>query len=410
MIIYEYANEKHIVEEFIEHTRREKIIINNREKVFFFVWGYELWLPEGGKAGYSGSIDLIATDEQGRVWLIEAKQSGNPELNSQIWLKQILNYRRALARRTHEEISMKTRRFLLNNGATHIHVNNTNGDYQSLFDAFIHWAEYIGKNESFARNIYNKTIQSIKDENVVSSVMADTFRNEVWQNKPQDNKPYAYIVSKGTGKELQLTVLLEENMDDRSQVYDYSNKVMNWADITREKKKVKPTPETVDTYLANQVVMYYQQCLLNLKELGWDGRYHANSKAFVIDMPTKCGPAIRIHLGWVDFDGAFSIANRLPGELGLKFNIDFRHFKNCGVREHFDVGYALARRLATVARYNGRGKGLNIQYRDLMESEKQEWDWEMYRRIDRENRDFLGREDERKDFMAAWQFLVEIIK
>jgi len=65
--------------------------------------------------------------------------------------------------------------------------------------------------------------------------------------------------------------------------------------------------------------------------------------------------------------------------------------------------------LAQEARYKGRAKGLSIQYMDLTESEKQAWDWEMYRRVDKENRDYLGRDDERKDFDAAWKFLNSII-
>lgn len=95
--------------------------------------------------------------------------------------------------------------------------------------------------------------------------------------------------------------------------------------------------------------------------------------------------------------------------MGLKFNIDFRHFKKSLDEEVQEIGYQLARRLAKEARYNGRAAGLNIQSRELTDDEKRSWDWEMYRRIDRKNRDYLGHEDEKMDFHAAWLFLNEIV-
>lgn len=89
----------------------------NGEKRRWFVWGVEIWLPEGGRDGYSGSLDLIATDEAGLVWLVEAKLRTNPELCPDIWKKQLLPYRYGLARLTPDIINRRSRRYLLNQGA-----------------------------------------------------------------------------------------------------------------------------------------------------------------------------------------------------------------------------------------------------------------------------------------------------
>lgn len=408
MILYEYANEEHLVHEFIKYTFNHKVDISEKKSAFL-VWGYELWLPEGGKNGYSGSIDLIATDEHGNVWLLEAKQSANPELSPAIWDNQILNYRRGLALLPHKIISMRSRRFLMNAGGFTSVPMFINENCNSLFHAFVNWSQHLGKDMEYARNVYNSTIQHIQDQTVISTVLADVLRQDVWENRPKDCKSYGYIVTQGTGDQFSARGIIDIPGENRAVVSDHSSTVRDWAELSKEKEIVKPTPNSVELYLTNQVVPFYKQCLENLIQLGWSGSYHPNKKAFTVDMPTKYGPDIRIHLGWVDFDGNFSIKNRLPGELGLKFNIDFRHFKKSENKQDRETGYALAKRLAKEAHYNGRAAGLNIQFRDLTEQEKDSWDWEMYRRITRENRDYLGRPSESKDFEAAWQFLRDII-
>jgi hypothetical protein len=409
MIIYEYANEQHLVNEFIKYTHRNKLRISETEEVWLFIWGHEVWLPEGGKQGFNGSIDIIGTDEKGNVWLIEAKQSLNPELCEGIWENQILNYRRGLSRRTHDEISMKSRRYLLNNGKNQTAPVFIDNQCNSLFDAFNSWANHMGKNKEFALNIYNKTIQAIKNENIICTVIADVFRSYVWDKRPHDDKSYAYLTISGVELSSHTEVVIDLKTNGAINTSDYYSSAKDWSLISREKKKVKPTPDTVETYLTSNVSDLYKECLENLKSLGWNGKFKSNTKAYVIDLPTKYGAYLRIHLGWVDFDGSFDIKNRLPGELGLKFNIDFRHFKKSTNPELRNIGYNLAKRLAKQAKYNGRAAGLNIQTRELTKEEKDSWDWEMYRRIDRENRDYVGRPDEKSDFDSAWKFINDIV-
>lgn len=411
MIIYEFASEKHLVDEFIKYTHSNKLNLSYGKQVHLFVWGYEMWLPEGGKLGYNGSIDLIGTDELGNVWLIEAKQSANPELNKAIWNNQILNYRKALSRRTHDEISLKSRRYLLRLGNSDTVPNYIGEECNSLYDAFCDWARFLGKEEQDAILLYNQTLEKINKEEVISVVLADVYRQNIYNHKPKDDKSYAYIVIKGTEINCEVEVIQDINFSAETLDYNgYEKMVKKWAELTKEKQKVKPKPASVELYLSNKVVHFYKECISYLESLGWHNNYKSNQKAFVVDLPTKYSVPIRIHLGWVDFDGSFSIKNRLPGEMGLKFNIDFRHFKKSLDPEVQEIGYQLAKRLAKEARYNGRAAGLNIQKRELTDIEKKTWDWEMYRRIDRENRDYLGNEDEKADFAAAWLFLKEIVQ
>ncbi|MGO0060138.1 hypothetical protein ACTID9_09045 [Brevibacillus fluminis] len=410
MMICEYVNENHMVTEFVRYTYQNKLILGSGHKHALFVWGHEFWIPEGGKNGYTGAIDLLATDECGNVWLIEAKQSCNPELSGTIWENQIMGYRRALSRRTQEEISLKARRFLLNKGGSGFSHPYRSHECDSLLEAFRNWAVYQGKEAAFGNKLYHQSMQHIREEAFICAVMADTFRKDVWEGRPSDEKQYGYIVVEGTEASFQATAVVTSDRVDYGNHQDYDARAKSWTELVNEKRTVKPAPETIGLYLTPQVHSLYRECLARLQEVGWRGDYKSNSKAFIVDLPTKYGVPIRIHLGWVDFDASFSIENRLPGELGLKFNIDFRHFKSSPDQSLQQEGYRLAKQLADQARYNGRGKGLNIQIRDLSEEEKASWDWEMYRRVDHEDRDYLGRKEEIPDFENAWNFLQQLVK
>jgi hypothetical protein len=89
LFITDYANEMEMVHQFIRYTHRHRVQISPQRSLHFLVWGYEFWMPEGGRDGGSGSIDLLATDDEGHAWLIEAKREDNPELNPNLfWICQ----------------------------------------------------------------------------------------------------------------------------------------------------------------------------------------------------------------------------------------------------------------------------------------------------------------------------------
>lgn len=406
MILCDHINEKQLVSKFIEETKRHPINVNGQLKNWF-IWGAEIWLPEGGCDGFSGALDIIATDEDGYVWLIEAKLRTNPELSPEIWKRQLLPYRRGLARLSADTVNRRSRRYLINQGEIELVRSDVGKVYRHLFDAFCEWAKSLGFGSERAKQLYNDTLQAVQDENVICTVLADIFSMDVWLARPQDGKPYSYIYTENNSNGFDIRLVLEyPNSIQKQVVEDYSETVREWADLARHKQAVKPTPQTVELYLTNESAAYYRECIQHLITYGWNGKFHSNSKAFTVDMPTIYGPSIRIHLGWVDFDARVPMKNRLPGELGLKFNIDFRHFNKSGERK---IGYELARKLAKEAHYNGRGKGLFLQKRDLTEDEQESWDWEMYRYINPFDRDYLGNPQEKKDFEAAWVFLSKVL-
>jgi hypothetical protein len=239
---------------------------------------------------------------------------------------------------------------------------------------------------------------------VISTVLADVADEAVWHARYSsfNDDGCSYIVFNPNG----IHVALDYKMNDIS-ISDEDFSRDTWIEYLKKKRKIKPTPSTVELYLADEVVRTYHKILGTLAELGWDGKVKSNTKGFILDLPTKFEVDIRIHIGWVDADGSLEIKYRTPYSYGLKFNIDFRHFKV--ISEMKGIWYPLAKRLVKEAHYNGRGDAEVFNRRDLYDWEYESWDGEMYRMVNKHNRDYVGREEELKDLEAVFSILKEMV-
>lgn len=404
MIISIYPNERQLVNAFMEYTFSNPIALNNGETRKLFIWGNEIWLPDGKSRNRSGILDVIGTDEKGDVWLIEAKLCSNPELNENIWREQLDPYRLSLSKRSEDEIVMGARRYLIKANANSVFPPFINDSVEGLYDGFKQWCAHWGFSEEKAKWLYDGTIQNIMKGNVVACVLADVLDEQVWEKRESTftHGSFAYIVFQPS----KMMVLLDSR-EPMIKTKDANLSRGTWAELIKKKKEVKPTPDTVELYLSKDVIDTYSKIREFLLELGWDKSFRSNQKAFIIDLPTKYGVDIRIHIGWVDADGSMDIHYRTVRNFGLKFNIDFRHFKKDPTKK--ELCYRLAKRLAMEARYNGRGTAKVLNQRDLTDDEFEKWDGEMYRMVDKYNRDYIGREEEAKDLEAVFRFLKDIV-
>lgn len=180
----------------------------------------------------------------------------------------------------------------------------------------------------------------------------------------------------------------------------------------KKSSEVKPTPDNIPLLLADPVIPKYRQILSLIYDLGWDGKFVSNQKAFRFNLPTLYELPLRIHIGWIDADGQQDIQYRRPYQFGLKFNIDFRHFKRHEDAKVWEIGYMLAKELAETARYNIRGEEFSI-HDPCWTAEKVRnlrWDGEMYRFVTKRNRDYIGLEEEQQDLDGVFQFLRKVVE
>jgi hypothetical protein len=67
------ANEADYHQRVINYMEGFPDILKSRSGLQVFVWGHEVDMHDGGRNGGNGKVDLFTVDEEGMVWLIEAK-------------------------------------------------------------------------------------------------------------------------------------------------------------------------------------------------------------------------------------------------------------------------------------------------------------------------------------------------
>lgn len=405
MIVNEYAIESQFVNEFIEFTFNHPLVIKGDERTLF-IWGHEVLLPDGKGNYNSGILDLIGTDDKGEVWLIEAKLNNNKEWNSGIWQNQIGLYAESLKKRTEQEIVLGARRYIVKASAGTVFPPFISNGTSSLSEAFCQWASSINKDGIL---LYETTMQKIKSGEIIQCVLSNEPGIEIWQNRPSDDVyARAYITFRKTATD----IIIEQNNKVSTSLESGHWSHGTWNSFMQKRNVVKPTPDKIPLLLSDSVMPTFERILSFIAELGWDGNFVANQKAFRFDIQTIYRVPLRIHIGWIDADGQQDIKFRTPYQFGLKFNIDFRHFKRHKDASMWEAGYMLAKELAETARYNIRGREFSIHdlYWTAEKVKDLKWDGEMYRFITQKNRDYIGLEEEQEDLEAVFHFLSKIIK
>lgn len=408
MILTEYVIEREFVNKFIQFTFDNPLVINGIERRLF-IWGHEILLPDGKGDYNSGILDLIGTDERGEVWLIEAKLNSNKEWNSNIWENQLGLYAKSLRKRSEQEIVLGARRYIVKESAGTLFPPFILDGTNSLSDAFCQWASSLTKDKKEGLTLYETTMRKIMNGEIIQCVLSNEPGQGIWENRPKgDSTARAYI----TFQKMITDVVLEQNKIVSTSFEEGHWSHGTWISFIQKKNEVKPTPDKIPLLLADGVIPIYERILSFILEIGWNGKYVANQKAFRFDLQTVYEVPLRIQIGWIDADGQQDIQYRTPYQFGLKFNIDFRHFKRHVDTEIWETGYKLAKELAEKGGYNIRGGEFSIfdPYWTAEKVKDLRWDGEMYRFISQRNRDNMGLEEEQHDLNGVFLFLRKVIK
>lgn len=402
----EYGGERDMVLDFVRFSWDNPVRINETMNRRIFFWGYELWLAPGNTIDDRGAVDLIGTDEAGTVWLVEAKLHSNPELSPDVWHRQVLRYRRALADMKPEDVVMQSRRYLQGNSLNAVAPHFLANGCHSLQESFVQWCNYMGMPayEKAGRRLCAETLNRIASEQVTGSVLADVARKDVWNGRPADGRDYAYITLSGTGNRFGVHVLLENRSTPTMTANGtHSAAEKTWRALSGEKRSLSPTPENVKNALSTQCVEQYEYLLQGLKHMGWSGNYSTQQKSFTIWLPTHYGPEIGIMLGLVDLDGSFGdVRHKIAGAASFKCDINLKPFRK---QPGFEApAMLIAKRLIQEAHYRGRGCGEVVARAD---SPPPGWSWILHHWLTQSHRDFTGLDCDMDDIRAVMKILRE---
>jgi len=358
---------------------------------------------------YTGdSLDLIGTDESGNVWLISKKRNESHQDNSKYGWSLLNAYANTIRKWSEAEIVLSSRHYLLKVNESLPHPPFLPHVTSGLSDAFGQWAMTLGKKYIDGLALYELTMQKIKNKEAIHCLLSDQEEEEIWNNRPSDTVTTRAMIMFSSEE---VKIWKDGPLEKDPGVIESYWKHGTWTSIMERPGPVKPTPERLSLLLADAVIPTYTSILTFMQEIGWDGKYTVNPKAFRFDLPTIYGEPIRIHIGWGKVEETTSSQARTPYQLGLKFNIDFKQFIRSSDRELKDIGYSLAMRLARKARYHYKGTDFSVRESGWTVEDVRltSWEGDMYRYIDDKNRYFTGLPEEQQDLEETFLFLQEIV-
>jgi hypothetical protein len=388
----QYAGEKHLVEEFMNYVQHKPFYFTDQTPVFLFIWGYELWMPNGGRHGTAGIIDMLGTDSIGQTWLIEAKHSLNPELETGLWQAQILNYIEVLSTLPLEEIVLQSHRYLTGNSQSMKMPEFITDNCSGLLEAYEQWQKSLNVQnyKETALQLFRKTFNNIKAKNIFCTVLADEFRSDIWENRPIHNFHCGYISCNGVKEQFNVQVNTDMGPISLGEVIKLEGIENSWTTI-RENRLIHPSPGVIRSLIRDDCYEMYDFLLEALKSLGWNGEsFEEKSKSYVITLSTSTSTNIKVMIGLVDYDAScHSIQDKLAGGAGFKCDIDFTDFKRSPV--HWKSIEPVITKIIHNAGYRGRGKAKPLGARPLTEKELSIWDGKITHQPKEKWRDFTGR-------------------
>ncbi|QTD40822.1 hypothetical protein [Sporosarcina sp. Te-1] len=398
---------RQVLNKFLIHTFTQPLVIQGIERRIF-IWGHEVVLPIKNGKYTRDSLDLIGTDETGDVWLIVYRRNDASNAHSTISWNQLNAYANTLRKWTEPELVLSARRYLLREssglGFPPFLPHATSG----LSDAFGQWAMTLGKKYVEGLALYEMTMQKIKNKEAIQCVLTDQENQTIWNHRPSDTVTCRSLITFSNEK---AEIVMDGPTRDDLDIITGHWKHGSWTSSTEHPGHMKPSPERIPFLLADSVIPTYHAILSFMQEIGWDGTYTANQRAFRIDLPTIHGTPVRIHIGWVNTEEQNDIPFRTPHQLGLKFNIDFKHFIHGKDKELWEAGYALAKQLAARARYHNKGTEFSILDPSwtIEQVRATRWEGEMNRYVHDKNRNYIGLPEEQQDLAEVFRFLREVV-
>ena len=410
--VYEshYAGEKDLVSQFIKYSASNPIHVGNKD-LPILIWGYEIWVMEGGRYGHSGRIDLLGTDIEGNVWLIEAKEGENPELRSDIWESQVLPYRTGLMQTSPEMIILRSERYLTGHSVDMLPPSFISENCDNLLDIFICWLKHLDYAGSIdkANELYSSTFGQLMSGEIILVVLSDWFCPSIWESRPKDY-PTAYNTCSGVDNQFTTNIYLDghTNLTVVPPISpEYSKEA--WNELRAKKRREKLTPEVLRDIISNDVADLYEQLINELQLMGWDGTPWTKSTcSFGIRFMTEHGVYVYIDVGKPDKDSRdLDRAAKLKGTAGFKCDVTFTDSKNdIKFRE---VALRTMRRLETEAGYQVKGKRKPFVERPKNQDGIEKFSFQLTHRRDGNKRDYIGRRDDKADLVSMLDIVKKLI-
>ena len=408
-----YVNEAEYHQIFINNICDFPVEMKNQVDNKVLVWAHELRLYDAGSAGGDGFADILTVDEDGFVWIIEAKMYNSNELNSAIWDYQLSRYRNALMKNSWNDIHRYIKSFIRGKESTKPQTDIFK-DTNDLKEAIEIWQKNIGRSKHAPTEIVNRIATHLKNGTFGIAVLAEIEEKSVavGAEKFEHSGPLAYIRAVEIEGEFVSQCIWIDKRNSESKIMDCLEKpnYCCFDEYDKKKKKIKGSLDTFVNGLSNTAaVLFKNEILPTLLRFGWDGKdVKKNQKSITCSLPVAGKKLQLIQFGWSDTDAkAVDRENKNIGTAAFKFDFKLWMCKNelFSTKENIEKWCSMFYKIG----WRGKGKGINAGIKPLTEKDFEKWRRTMVYYPQDGTKDFIGRSDDAEALHKFFDVLKNVI-
>jgi hypothetical protein len=332
--------------------------LKSRPGLASFVWAHEVGMHDAGRGGGNGAADLLTADEDGMIWLIEAKFGATRELGQPVW-RQLDRYRTAVAGMSWQKILHYAEAFL--QGREETKPSDPVGRGAKSFEQVLaNWHERIGRSIVPPVELNQLMARHIKGATYGVMVLADTYVPGVVEEGRLfvHTGPVAYLQAIPADDGVEFKVRWLRSANDSRSMAELHVDADSRFDAYRREINTKCAVDGFENSLCPPARDLWLNVLRpGLENLGWDGTVvRKNPKSFGVAF-NVAGRAIALFaIGWTGSDSkAVARMNKLAGSASMRVDVQFNWVLGA---PFFDEEF-LNRWAARFYRHGWRGRNRN---------------------------------------------------
>ena len=316
------ANEQDYHQFVINNLNKFPDALKSRPGLHLLAWGHELDLHDAGRGGGDGAADILTVDEEGMVWLIEAKFGNTSERGKFVWGSQLRRYKGAIARMKWQDILPYSARFLRGLEKVKPSINFPT-KVQTFSNILELWQNSIGK-QSVEPNVLNDMVAVALESGKYGLMIMTDFYDKSYVTHGETfshDGPLAYVRADVLRDGMRFEVVWQR---PASGGILPDEKLQNYSS-NLEVPKLRCDPETFATTLCPGARDLWEDVLKpGLEQLGVK-KWHRKQMSFDVNFEIN-GKLLRLLIvGWPERD-AKNVPReyKLHGAASLRINPDIK--------------------------------------------------------------------------------------
>jgi len=330
------SNEEDYHQRVIQHMASFPDELKSRVGLYAFVWGHEVDMHDAGRNGGNGCADLMTTDEEGMVWLVEAKFDATFEKGAFVWGSQLLRYKDAIARMSWQEVLSYVAKFLRGREKTKPKISFPISveKFTTILEI---WQSNIGRSLVEPQALNDRIATHLKRGTYGIMVLTDFYDESyaAYGNDFQHAGPLAYVRGVPTDSGIDFQVQWYRPGADEYEITPFIN--METSNLDPPKFSCNPSTFG-DSLCEGSRDLWLNLLRPGLVELGWNERTANGGMGFDVNFMIGNKSVPLLIIGWPERHAKNTLReHKLAGTAGMRIN---PHIKRIYRASNFDAALA----------------------------------------------------------------------